>query len=256
MARFHRSIALTLVLGGVLSTTASAQLIQGGQQGGQQGNVDRNAGLTQSGQVEASGAVSRAIETFVGSATGGVSHPLSIAAAGGQDGLTNFGSIPGFNPNGSANALGGTTGGIGGFGGGGGIGGIGGIGGGGGFGGGGIGGGGFQNFGNAGVGGGNLGTTQAVVPTRLVIGYRYTRTGSTVIANRLSERFVQIPAFKSVVKIAVVMDGDTAVLSGTAPSDHQRMLVERVAMLEPGVNAVRNQVRVVGVPVENPEDGQ
>ena len=255
MARFNRCIALSFLLSGVACSTASAQLIQGGQGGGGQ-NGNRNAGLTQSGQVEASGAVARNVESFVGSATGGVSHPLSVAAASGQDGLSNFGSVPGFNPNGSANALGGTTGGFGG----GGLGGFGGgLGGGlGGFGGnrGGIGGGGFRNFGNAGLGGGNLGgAAQAVLPTRLTIGYAYTRVGSTVLASRLSQRFVQIPAFKSVVKIAVVMDGDTAVLSGTAPSAHQRMLVERVAMLEPGVSAVRNEVRVVGESVESLQDG-
>lgn len=232
--------------------SASAQLIGGGGNlggglgGGTAGgntNFNRNAGLTQSGQVEASGAVARNQETFVGSSTGGVSHPLSVAAANGQDGLSNFGSIPGFNPNGSSNALG--TGGLGGFGGlTSGLGGLGGLN---------SLGGGFGNrslgnqlgslFGNQ-LGNQNATQTQGSVPVRIVIGFETTPTGSSIVASRLQARYGDLPGLRDGLKATVVMEGRVAVLQGTAVSERERDLAERLAMLEPGIDAVRNEVRV------------
>lgn len=250
---FSARIALTLAVIGLFAAPANAQLIGGGQVGGGGGggggtggntNFNRGAGLTQSGQVEASGAVQRTQETFVGSSTGGVSHPLSVAASNGADGLSNFGSVSGFNPNGSANALGGTTGGLGGA-----LGGLtGGLGGGfgntrGGF--------GNTQFGNQ-FGGNQFGTqnqngtlAQGTIPVRMTIGFSTPRTGSTIVAQRLQTLFTQIPALKNAVNITVVMDGATAVLTGTAISEREQDFAARLVMLEPGVDAVRNEVRVV-----------
>jgi hypothetical protein len=235
MLRTSKHFAIALIFGGLLTSTASAQLIGGGGQGGQNGQANRNAGLTQTGQVNAGGAVQRDTETFIGSTTNAVSHPLSIAAMSGQDGLANFGTVAGFNPNGSSTALsGGLSGALGGLTGGlGGIGGIGGIG-------------GRNQFGQTGQLGQANGAagTQTSIPFRLTLGFTVPRAGSPVVAARLQTRITRIPRF-STVNVTVVMDGQTAVLKGTAPSDHERTLLEGLAKLEPGVDAVRNEVRVV-----------
>jgi hypothetical protein len=44
--------------------------------------------------------------------------------------------------------------------------------------------------------------------------------------------------------VQVVMEGSMAVLSGTVPSQEDRRLVERMALLEPGVRTVRNDLQV------------
>jgi hypothetical protein len=44
--------------------------------------------------------------------------------------------------------------------------------------------------------------------------------------------------------ISVSMEGRTAVLSGTVASEHDRVLAERLALLEPGVSAIRNELVV------------
>jgi hypothetical protein len=247
MARTYRSIlprlAFAFLAAGFFAVPASAQFTGGGQTGGGNTNVNRNAGLTQSGQVEASGAVARTQESFVGSSTGGVSHPLSVAASNGADGLSNFGSVTGFNPNGSAGALGGSTGGIGGA--------LGGLTGG--FGGGGgqfgntsqFGGNQFGNTNQFGATGANGANGQTTIPVRMAIGFTTVRPGSVVVAQRLQDRFTQIPALKNAVNITVVMEGSTAVLSGTAVSAREQDLAGRLAMLEPGVDLVRNEVRLV-----------
>ena len=44
--------------------------------------------------------------------------------------------------------------------------------------------------------------------------------------------------------IKVEMEGRTAVLTGTVDTDHARDLAERLAMLEPGISDVRNELIV------------
>jgi osmotically-inducible protein OsmY len=40
----------------------------------------------------------------------------------------------------------------------------------------------------------------------------------------------------------VTMDGSNAILSGTVSSEHDRQLIERMALLVPGVQTVRNEL--------------
>ena len=49
----------------------------------------------------------------------------------------------------------------------------------------------------------------------------------------------------------VEMEGETVVLRGTVPSERDRDLAARLALLEPGISAVRNELRVV--PSSEPE---
>ncbi len=45
-------------------------------------------------------------------------------------------------------------------------------------------------------------------------------------------------------EVSVTLEGSTAVLTGTVASKHARDLVERLALLEPGIGAVRNELTV------------
>ena len=85
----------------------------------------------------------------------------------------------------------------------------------------------------------------------MTIGFSIPRTGSTVVANRLQARFKEIPALKGTINVTVVMEGSTAVLTGTAISEREQGFAASLAMLEPGVDDVRNEVRVVS---ENDEE--
>lgn len=74
-------------------------------------------------------------------------------------------------------------------------------------------------------------TTRAVAPTRV----------STTFQTRLS----RLPALQSAGQISVRMEGSTAVLQGTVPSEADRSLAEGLALIEPGIADVRNELVVV-----------
>jgi osmotically-inducible protein OsmY len=52
--------------------------------------------------------------------------------------------------------------------------------------------------------------------------------------------------------IRVEIQGRTATLSGTVASEHTRALAEKVALLEPGISAVRNELTVSAAPAAQP----
>ena len=138
----------------------------------------------------------------------------------------------------------------------GGIGGIGGLGGLGGFGGlGGIGGlGGLGGFGRGGMnqmrqGAGAQGNR--AIRTRLRLGLQPQARISPAVAavrtntnvSRILERAIVAPSVGKA-PITVEMEGRTAVLKGTVESDRARELAERLALLEPGISVVRNELTV------------
>jgi osmotically-inducible protein OsmY len=65
--------------------------------------------------------------------------------------------------------------------------------------------------------------------------------GSTIQVRTAVERSVAsvVPSGAN-----VTMDGSNAILSGMVSSEHDRKLVERMALLVPGVQAVRNELVV------------
>ncbi len=52
--------------------------------------------------------------------------------------------------------------------------------------------------------------------------------------------------------VSVAIDGSTAVLTGVVPSAGERALAERMALLEPGVRTVRNELKITPQPSHNP----
>ena len=100
-----------------------------------------------------------------------------------------------------------------------------------------------QQMGNTGrTGRTGTGATQLRTPLRL--GFEVPRPPATEVSARLVRRMPRIPGLESVSGVAVRMDGRTAVLQGVVASQNQRDLMARLALLEPGVSDVRNELVV------------
>lgn len=183
-------------------------------------------------------------------------------------GATAFGSaLGGFDPNFGAAILGANaaTGGLGNTGGFGGIntlgGGFGGGGFGGGFGGGGFGGGAFGGgaFGGN-TRGGNFqnqnGQNQSTLRATVKIGFAYAGPTSTARSTTINARLARIPMPANAQGVRVEMRGRTAVLVGTAESAADVDLITRLLSLEPGIDAVENQLvlRTIGPATADPSD--
>jgi hypothetical protein len=61
---------------------------------------------------------------------------------------------------------------------------------------------------------------------------------------RIQKTIVSTPALAAGSKIDAVMEGSTLVLRGTVPGDHEKQLARMIALLEPGVAEVRNELTV------------
>lgn len=85
----------------------------------------------------------------------------------------------------------------------------------------------------------NLRTTVRVADTVV-----RTPAVTTQVASRLQTRFTRIPRVMLAGDVTVAMDGGTAVLSGVVATAEDRDLLGRLAMLEPGVSEVRNELGV------------
>jgi hypothetical protein len=83
------------------------------------------------------------------------------------------------------------------------------------------------------------------IPTKIGFSAPATPAMATVRSQRFASRIPKIPSFKGVSGLSVEMAGETAVIRGTVQSAEQRELVERLAMLEPGISAVQNELQVV-----------
>ncbi|MFT5527939.1 MAG: hypothetical protein ACI9G1_001172 [Pirellulaceae bacterium] len=80
------------------------------------------------------------------------------------------------------------------------------------------------------------------VPMRL--GFAQVRPNPQVVIGRVARQLTKISHLANANSVAVVMEGKTAVLQGFVKSDHSRAIAERLALLEPGVSRVRNEIVV------------
>ncbi|GIW92162.1 MAG: hypothetical protein KatS3mg110_0203 [Pirellulaceae bacterium] len=84
---------------------------------------------------------------------------------------------------------------------------------------------------------------QMRIPVRL--GISPVRTTAPVAAGRFAERLNRIPALRNVAsKVEVTVEGRAVVLRGTVATEHERDLLARLALLEPGIDEVRNELQV------------
>ena len=69
---------------------------------------------------------------------------------------------------------------------------------------------------------------------------------------RIQNRLTRIPQLKNPSALTVEMEGRIAVLRGDVSSSHERNLVARLVLLEPGIADVRNELQVAAPPAAPP----
>lgn len=75
------------------------------------------------------------------------------------------------------------------------------------------------------------------------------RVNSEAITNELAARLSRIPGLQNApqaANIEINLEGRTAVLKGTVPTADARLVLERLLLLEPGVDKVQNELVVAG----------
>lgn len=84
----------------------------------------------------------------------------------------------------------------------------------------------------------------------ITVGFTQPLAASTATTTQLERRLTKIPQLR-VKQVQVEMEEGTVVLRGTVPTEQDRDLAARLALLEPGISAVRNELQVV--PSSEPE---
>lgn len=72
---------------------------------------------------------------------------------------------------------------------------------------------------------------------------------SSNVARKLSNELSSSPTIGAYGPVSVRVEGGTAILRGTVPTDHDRILAAQLALLEPRVSQVRNELRVGSAPI-------
>jgi hypothetical protein len=93
-----------------------------------------------------------------------------------------------------------------------------------------------------------------VLPVRvqLNVAFDHPRVQSVVVATAVRGRLEKLITRRSIAAPEVEITGDTVVLRGVAASESQRLVIEKLVSLEPGVVAVDNQMTVKEEPSLNP----
>jgi hypothetical protein len=92
------------------------------------------------------------------------------------------------------------------------------------------------------------------VHVQLRVAFDYARPTPTVVARDLGRRLEKVLAEHHVSQPEVVWDGGTATLRGSAANESQRMVLENLVQLEPGVSAVVNQMTLAPDTAMEPVD--
>jgi hypothetical protein len=87
-----------------------------------------------------------------------------------------------------------------------------------------------------------------LVRVRLDVAFDHPRTQPTVVATAVRGRLETLLARRNITAPEVEMVGDTVVLRGVAASESQRLVIEKLVSLEPGVAEVDNQMTVANEP--------
>jgi osmotically-inducible protein OsmY len=82
------------------------------------------------------------------------------------------------------------------------------------------------------------------IRNQLRVGFAPPTLVASEVSGRLLRRVPRIPGLERVAGIDVKMDGRTAVLQGVVASQSQRDVLERLALLEPGISQVQNELVV------------
>jgi len=93
-------------------------------------------------------------------------------------------------------------------------------------------------------------TTNASQQLRIQVkpAFAATPQSNAVVATQIQTRISKIAASRKMSQPLLTMQGDTAVISGAANSDSERMVFSQLVAMEPGVREVRNEMTVAGEP--------
>jgi len=84
------------------------------------------------------------------------------------------------------------------------------------------------------------------ITTTYTIGFNTPSAPPSAISTKISGQLNRSRSIASAGGVNVQIVGKTAVLQGTVASDHDRALAQQLAMLEPGVSQVKNELQVAG----------
>lgn len=206
--------------------TVSAQVGSGARTGvagtGTSNNpAARTQGFQQTGQLSSAAAIQRNSAEFVGASQGNFLSPT-----GGQGGTANLSGLSGLSRFGTTGlGRGGTFGG---------------------------------NTRNRGLLNQNTQMGRGGVQMRAIVrlGFSVPRPSSNVVSAQFQSRLARLPALKSAKQVTVKMAGETAVLEGVVATAQQRDLIERLALLEPGIASVQNDLKIQGEASPNESSGE
>jgi hypothetical protein len=85
---------------------------------------------------------------------------------------------------------------------------------------------------------------QRQVRTVLDLGFNMPPRNQSAVATTVAQRLAQSRGVQAMSPVTVTMNGRVAVLSGTVPTDHARNVAEQLALLEPGVSKVQNDLTI------------
>jgi hypothetical protein len=111
-----------------------------------------------------------------------------------------------------------------------------------------------MNGGGRGGGQGNNAEMNTPVRITYTVGFNYPAQSASGLNQKLSTELSKSRGIIALGPIAVQMDGSTAVLKGTVATDHDRKLAAQLALLEPGVYQIRNELRLPSEVKPKPTD--
>ncbi len=83
------------------------------------------------------------------------------------------------------------------------------------------------------------------------VAFNAPQSSSEALGNTIRTRLAKIMADHHMTQPLLTMQGDTAVITGVAASDSERLVIGQLVSLEQGVRAVRNEMTVAGEPSES-----
>lgn len=89
---------------------------------------------------------------------------------------------------------------------------------------------------------------EPVIRFRMTLGFSHPQPAPSTVSTNFAQRLSRISQLPSAKSVAVTMEDRTAVLAGQVDSEHEKRLIEKLAMMEPGVSEVRNELTVTASP--------
>ncbi len=100
---------------------------------------------------------------------------------------------------------------------------------------------------------GTVNRSTGMYESRLAVGFEVPARDPKEVSAALARQLAAIPGLHPGNRIEVSVEGETATLRGKVASERDRALAEKLILFEPGIAAVRNELKVTPLP---PPSGQ